>query len=160
YGCARAGARIALGRVLRRLPDEREAAVRQQREAVELCGPLVAQFPDRPFYRAELARSHYALGLALWTAARWAAAEAAYREPLAAAAPLDRTADRHRATVHNDWAWMLATCPDANVLDPRRAVELAEKAVELDPRPSYWNTLGAARYRADDFAGALTALDK
>src|SRR5262249_4510656 len=122
--------------------------------------PLVAQFPDRPFYRAELARSHYALGLALWTAARWADAEAAYRESLAAAAPLDRTADRHRATVHNDWAWMLATCPDANVLDPRRAVELAEKAVELDPRPSYWNTLGAARYRADDFAGALTALDK
>src|SRR5262249_46511545 len=41
-----------------------------------------------------------------------------------------------------------------------RAVELAKKAVALDPRASYWNTLGVAQYRAGNFKDALVALEK
>src|SRR5262249_32877586 len=46
-------------------------------------------------------------------------------------------------------AWLLATCPDANLRDPGRAVELAKKAVGLAAKDgSNWATLGTAHYRA------------
>ncbi len=46
---------------------------------------------------------------------------------------------------HNDLAWLLATCSDPKVRDPRRAVELAKKAVQLAPQEwNFWNTLGVA----------------
>jgi tetratricopeptide (TPR) repeat protein len=58
-------------------------------------------------------------------------------------------------------AWVLATCPDAKLRDPDRAVELAKKAVLLAPKAGmYWNTLGAAHYRAGDWEAAVAALDK
>jgi serine/threonine protein kinase/Flp pilus assembly protein TadD len=65
------------------------------------------------------------------------------------------------ATIHNNVAWYLATCPDAKFRDPTRAVALAAKAVELAPTDgSYWNTLGAAHYRARDWQAAVKALNK
>jgi tetratricopeptide (TPR) repeat protein len=61
----------------------------------------------------------------------------------------------------NDLAWMLATHADPKVRDPRRAVELARKAVALAPKvATYWNTLGTAHYRAGDWKAALDALNK
>src|SRR5262249_33330852 len=36
-----------------------------------------------------------------------------------------------RADVHNGLAWLLATCPEARVRDPKQAARLAQKAVEL-----------------------------
>jgi len=69
--------------------------------------------------------------------------------------------DPHNARPHNDLAWLLATCPDARYRDTRRAVELAEKAVNMAPKESYcWNTLGVARYRAGNWKGAIAALEK
>ena len=32
------------------------------------------------------------------------------------------------------WAWLLATCPDEKFRDPKRAVDLARKAVGVNPR--------------------------
>jgi tetratricopeptide (TPR) repeat protein/serine/threonine protein kinase len=65
------------------------------------------------------------------------------------------------AGVHNALAWLLATCPDAKLRDPDRAVELARKAVELAPKEgNYWNTLGVAHYRAGDWKAAVAALEK
>jgi tetratricopeptide (TPR) repeat protein len=65
------------------------------------------------------------------------------------------------AEANNNLAWLLATCPDAALRDPRRAVALAAKAAELQPSQGmYWNTLGAARYRAGDWAVAIEALNK
>ena len=55
-------------------------------------------------------------------------------------------------------AWCLATHPDPKVRKPARAVELAKEAIGLKPFATYWNTLGAARYRAGDFQGAVEAL--
>ncbi len=61
----------------------------------------------------------------------------------------------------NDLAWLLATCPDENWRDAERAVELAEKAVDLAPEQgNFWNTLGVARYRMGDYQAAIDALNK
>jgi tetratricopeptide (TPR) repeat protein len=65
------------------------------------------------------------------------------------------------ADAHNDLAWLLATCPEAKLRDPNRAVELAKKAVELAPQDgSCWGTLGTAHYRAGDWKSAVASLDK
>jgi serine/threonine protein kinase len=61
----------------------------------------------------------------------------------------------------NELAWMLATSPDPKLRDPRRALELAKKAVDLAPENGvFQNTLGAAYYRAGDWQGAVGALAK
>jgi tetratricopeptide (TPR) repeat protein len=58
-------------------------------------------------------------------------------------------------------AWFLATCPNAALRDPKRAVELARNAVELAPKSwGIQNTLGVAHYRAGDWKAAITALEK
>jgi tetratricopeptide (TPR) repeat protein len=65
------------------------------------------------------------------------------------------------AEAHNNLAWLLATCPEATLRDPKRAVELATKAVELAPaQGTFRNTLGVARYSAGDWKGAIEALTK
>jgi tetratricopeptide (TPR) repeat protein len=65
------------------------------------------------------------------------------------------------AARHNELAWLLATLPDTKVRDPRRAVHLARNAVKLlSKQGAYWNTLGVALYRTDDWKGALEALGK
>jgi eukaryotic-like serine/threonine-protein kinase len=64
-------------------------------------------------------------------------------------------------TIQNNLAWMLATCTDMKLRDPSRAIELAKQAVELVPnRGVFWNTLGAAHYRAGDPKAAIDALTK
>ena len=65
------------------------------------------------------------------------------------------------AYFHNHLAWLLATYPDAKLRDPQQAVKLASKAVQLAPKEGgYWNTLGVAHYRADDWKAAVAALNK
>jgi serine/threonine protein kinase/WD40 repeat protein/tetratricopeptide (TPR) repeat protein len=67
----------------------------------------------------------------------------------------------HTALDHNNLAWFLATHPDPKLRDPIRAVALAKKAVEAAPTEGlYWNTLGAAQYRAGDWKAAVAALKK
>ena len=61
----------------------------------------------------------------------------------------------------NTLAWWLATDRNASDRDPKRAVRLATRAVELAPKVgSNWNTLGAAHYRAGDWKAAIEALTK
>jgi tetratricopeptide (TPR) repeat protein len=61
----------------------------------------------------------------------------------------------------NQVAWTLATSPDARLRDATRAVELATQAVAGAPKNhSYRNTLGAARYRAGDWKGAIADLEQ
>ena len=57
----------------------------------------------------------------------------------------------------NNLAWLLATCPDDNVRNGRRAVTLAEKAVELTERKNatYLDTLAAAYAEARRFDDAV-----
>ena len=83
-----------------------------------------------------------------------------YREALADYHKLLELAP-NSALAHNDLSWLLATCPDAKLRDPARAVELARRAVALQaPVGNVWNTLVAAHYRAGAWRPAIDALEK
>jgi superkiller protein 3 len=65
------------------------------------------------------------------------------------------------AATLNNFAWLLATCPDARFRDPVTAVAVALKAVKLAPKDgNRWNTLGVSQYRAGDCKAAVAALRK
>lgn len=64
--------------------------------------------------------------------------------------------------VLNNFAWLLATCPDANIRDGARAVQLAERACELTnyQKPVFIGTLAAAYAEAGRFDDAIAAAQK
>jgi serine/threonine protein kinase/uncharacterized protein HemY len=85
--------------------------------------------------------------------AHWDKAKADYMKAVTLA-PKD-------AGLHNELAWLLATCPEARLRDPKEAIAVAEKAIAIKPEnPDYRRTLGVARYRAEDWRGAVTELAK
>jgi len=65
------------------------------------------------------------------------------------------------APAHNNLATLLADCPDAKLRDTARAVQHAQRAVEIVPAEGkLWNTLGVAHYRNGDAKVAVAALSK
>jgi len=61
----------------------------------------------------------------------------------------------------NRLAWCLVMCPDSQLRDPQQAVELSGKMVENFPEVgNFWNTLGAAYYRAGSWKECVNALEK
>ena len=61
----------------------------------------------------------------------------------------------------NELAWQLATGDVLTLREPSLAVEVAQKAVGIDPNDgTLWKTLGVAQYRAGNWQAALTALNK
>jgi tetratricopeptide (TPR) repeat protein len=61
----------------------------------------------------------------------------------------------------NNLAWLLSTCPEIELREPKRAVECALRAVEFEGgNGNYWNTLGVAYYRTGDMTRAGEALQK
>jgi tetratricopeptide (TPR) repeat protein len=63
------------------------------------------------------------------------------------------------ATALNNLAWLEATCSDVSFRDAREAVRHARRATVLQPEEgTYWNTLGAAHYRAGEWEDAKAAL--
>ena len=97
--------------------------------------------------------SQHLLGRLLIAGSRHHEAAAAYGEALRLLP--------EQGMFNNDLAWLLVTAPDSKLQDPGKAARLAEKAVELRPKAAnVWNTLGAARYRAGDYLGAIAALEK
>ncbi|MHB8953714.1 MAG: tetratricopeptide repeat protein [Pirellulaceae bacterium] len=58
-------------------------------------------------------------------------------------------------------AWFLVTTAEVESRDPRRAIELTQRATTLEPaNPSAWHILGLARYRAGEFEEAVSAYDQ
>jgi tetratricopeptide (TPR) repeat protein len=121
---------------------------------------VAGKFPSRPGPTTQVAHWQGALGSFLTARGRPAEAEVAYRQALAGyRAALDF--DPKRVPALNNLAWLLATCPDARLRDPARAVELATRATELAPQYAYlWNTRGVALYRAGEWEAAKVALDR
>jgi tetratricopeptide (TPR) repeat protein len=120
---------------------------------------LAKEYPDLLRYRHVLAQLHAQLGHCYQAAGRRGEAGKAFRtalqmnERLAAAAPA-------HAGYPAQVAWLLATCPDPGLRDPRRAVEWARKAVAREPANAMLSrTLGVALYRAGDWKGAVAALE-
>jgi hypothetical protein len=67
----------------------------------------------------------------------------------------------YSATAQNAMAWRLVKDRNLAYRDPKWALELAAKAVELAPAEgSNWNTLGVAHYRAGQWTEAVKALTK
>jgi tetratricopeptide (TPR) repeat protein len=65
------------------------------------------------------------------------------------------------AQVENNLAWLLATCPKAEIRDSQQAVKHAQVAVEIEPSTgNYWNTLGVALYRNGEWDAAYDALGR
>jgi Flp pilus assembly protein TadD len=111
-------------------------------------------------------RSRFGLGIGLRLAGGLAEAVQAFQQAQQDYRPYGRTYDEPEnrvqfASIHNELAWLLATCTDMNYRDPTRAVASARKAVELAPeKGEFWNTLGVAQCRARDWAEARAALLK
>lgn len=117
-----------------------DLAVADYTEALERGGHVDA---ETWFYRA---RAHVRTGR--WTLALDDAAKAVDLDP-------------GMAFYQNLHAWLLATCPEASLRDPARAVQAAQRAVAIQPQVgAFWNTLGVAHYRAGSAEAARNALVK
>jgi eukaryotic-like serine/threonine-protein kinase len=121
-------------------------ALKKWDEVVVDYSELLKKFPGD-------ANAYHYRGWAHENRSRWSQASADYGKAIELAPKND--------TAHHRLAWLLATCPDAKVRDPGRAVELARKAVQLEPKQGfYWQTLGYAEYRAGNWKSAIAALEK
>jgi tetratricopeptide (TPR) repeat protein len=61
----------------------------------------------------------------------------------------------------NDLAWLMANSADPASEDAATAISLASKAIAAYPEcGTYWNTLGAAYYRTQDFRAAVATLER
>jgi tetratricopeptide (TPR) repeat protein len=99
------------------------------------------------------ADAHNKLGIALARQGKYEAAIDAYEESI--------RIQPESASALNNLAWLLAVCPELQLRDAKRAVELANKAVKLAPRnASFWNTLGTTQFRAALWQDAISALKR
>ena len=64
------------------------------------------------------------------------------------------------ARAHNSKAWLLATSRRADLRDGHEAVRLAQRAVEIDDKADYIDTLAAAYAEAGWFADAMRAQER
>ena len=94
--------------------------------------------------------AHYQLGLAYQCSNQSAAAIREFQTVL--------KLDPLHVTAQNNLAWILATSPDASLRDGPKAVELAQRAVQLSAgaSPQILDTLAAAYAESGRFTEALT----
>ena len=114
----------------------------QWREAAEQYQQSLKQMPDS-------VHAHYQLGLAFQCLGESAAAIAEIQKVL--------ELDPNHVAAQNNLAWILATCPDASLRNGPRAVELAQRAVQLSAgtSPQILDTLAAAYAEAGRFPEAV-----
>jgi serine/threonine-protein kinase len=159
YRAGLARSRAALGQVFAKLQQHADAETALESAIAELK-VLAETHPQRPGYRDDLATCCTHLADLWHSTGRTAEAERMYREAIALR---DRLAADFvsRADYQYELAWLLATCPNADLRDARRAVQLAERACSLAPQHGlYWNALGAAHLRAGNPKDAIAALEK
>ncbi|NUQ64559.1 MAG: tetratricopeptide repeat protein [Pirellulales bacterium] len=147
-----------LGRILAKL-GEHDGSEAAFREAVEILDGLGLGAPDLPAYRDELAFALVYQGTFLLERGKTAEAES----------PLRRAGELWKAIVQetsapeylDNLAWFLANSPEPRLRNPQEAIALAKQAVQsAEENAGYWNTLGAAWYRAGDWKASLQALEE
>jgi serine/threonine protein kinase/Flp pilus assembly protein TadD len=137
---------VAWGEAVRKAGAADEATAAYE-EAIAACKELIRRKPE--------ATGHY---LTLW-----GQAVAGMGAPKEAVAAWEQAVQlgAEKVEVANNVAWFLATTSDAPIRNPKLAVQLAKKAVALEPQEgNFWNTLGAASYRAGQWKQAVDALKK
>jgi tetratricopeptide (TPR) repeat protein len=149
--------REALQLIARRPPEPRDAHVHNDLGVVLARqgkqDEAIPCFQEAIRLNSNLADAHSNLGAALMLQGRFDEALARYRKAV--------RLKPDYAYAHNSLAWLLATCPDLHLRDPRQAVTHASKAVELTPgEGECWNTLGVAQYRNAAWKEAVEALTK
>jgi tetratricopeptide (TPR) repeat protein len=115
----------------------------------------------------DLAEQGHSRGRVLKAAGQFKEAQSAWRQTLDLLNPLLESHPEQPdlwlrwGDCGNDLAWLWANSPDLNERDPDAAVEMARQIVEKFPDvATYWNTLGAAYYRAGDDRSAVAALNR
>jgi serine/threonine-protein kinase len=135
---------------------EAEATVH---EAVAIYRKLLAGGQLKGSIERNAARAFVSLGRVLTAAGRVGDAEQAYREAVQLLDPFVRDFPES-AAANEELAWLLATSAEPRLRDAARAVELAQKAVNAQPKSSnYRNTLGVAHYRNGDHKAAVAELE-
>ena len=116
-------------------------------EAIEQYQQALKQMPDS-------IHAHNQLGLALQSRGRFAAAIAQFQKVL--------ELDPKHVTARNNLAWLLATCPENSLRDGKKAVELAQQAVQLSGgnAPEILDTLAAAYAEAGSFPEAVATAQR
>ena len=111
-------------------------------EAIKHYQQALKQMPDS-------VHAHYQLGLALQSRGRFAEAVAQLQKVL--------ELDPKHIPAQNNLAWLLATCPDGSLRDGKKAVALAQQAVQLSggKSPEILDTLAAAYAEAGRFPEAV-----
>ncbi|MGD0206656.1 MAG: tetratricopeptide repeat protein [Verrucomicrobiota bacterium] len=111
-------------------------------EAIEHYQRALKQMPDSIHAR-------YQFGLVLQKRGKFAAAIVQFQKVL--------ELDPRHVTAQNNLAWLLATCPDNSLRDGKKAVELAQQAVQLSGgnAPEILDTLAAAYAEAGSFPEAV-----
>ena len=118
-------------------PDEGnqvlERAIRLQPTYVEAIGTLASSLDGQGLYAEAVRRYEEALKL-----------------------------NSNNASVLNNYAWLLASCPDASFRDGQQAVRLASQACEITSwsKPLFIGTLAAAQAEAGDFQTAITTAER
>jgi len=155
-----------LGALLSRT-DQPRAEERAWRRVVLLSERMARAEPHVPRHDRDLARCHLQLAELLRRTGRTSEAEERERRSAQAAGRWREAVDRmveqkpEDADELNGISWWLATWPVPAMRDPARAVELARKAVEREPKNgAYWGTLGVADYRAGDWGRAVEDLER
>ena len=140
---------------LRLEPDMIPALVNLSRRLVEQGKPdeAVALYKNALAFNQKCAENHHNFGILLKRLGKFDEALAEDNEALRLLP--------EAVPWRNDLACDLATHPDPNKRQPSKALELASQVVETEPdHAEYWNTLGIARYRIEDWSGSIDALKK
>ncbi len=136
--------------------ESREAA----RKILAIQEARLARWPDQMGLLTNVATTHWSIGNSFVAEGKQAEAVPSFRESIRVWEECLRL-EPENARVANLLAWLLATCPCAQVREPARAVELARTAIEHFPKsPAVWNTLGVAQLRGGDAPTALETLQK
>jgi tetratricopeptide (TPR) repeat protein len=142
----RRGAALAAG-------EQWHGSLADYQQAAQLLRDQASGSSDEPTYHQNLARSHFGIAYALNRIGDYADAAEQYRQALRIRPDF--------ALAQNNFAWLLATCPDESQRNIAEALERAERATELDKkRGIYWNTWGVALCRAGRWSEAIEKLEQ
>lgn len=154
YRSQLAGCRTAHG-VQFHLIGEAETSRTTLAKAIDEFRGLISETPDNRAHRHSLAWALTHLAEVEWETGNQPKAISHYQEAIALREELP-TEPEHRYA----FTKLLLNCPDPDLADADRAIQLAQEITALAPQnPRYATVLGAAYYRADQIDEAIKTLE-